>query len=118
MLQTNMLKAEKSRGHQTEPGYSDDAGSGGIGKLSISRWGYCDANTSVIIITAVFAITSCIVYLRITPPTYTARVQVLLGKSRGHSLYSSSRYFRSQPSTSTRSKPKSSCSNRARWQLR
>ena len=36
----------------------------------------------VIILTAVFAITSCIIYLRITPPTYTARVQVLLANPR------------------------------------
>ena len=36
----------------------------------------------VIILAAVFAITSCIIYLRITPPTYTARVQVLLANPR------------------------------------
>ena len=36
----------------------------------------------VIILAAVFAITSCIIYLRITPPNYTARVQVLLANPR------------------------------------
>ena len=82
MLQTNMLKAEKSRSHQTGPGYSDDAGSGGISEIVDFALGLLRRQYLVIIITAVFAITSCIIYLRITPPTYTARVQVLLANPR------------------------------------
>ena len=82
MLQTNMLQAEKTRGPQTSPGYSDDAGSGGIGELVNFALGFLRRQYLVIILTAVFAITSCIIYLRITPPTYTARVQVLLANPR------------------------------------
>ena len=114
MLQTNMLQAEKTRGPQTSAAYSEDAGSGGMGEIINFALGLLRRQYLVIVLTAVFAVTSCIIYLRITPPTYTARVQVLLANPRGHSSYSSSRYFPSQPSTSTRSRPRFSCSNRAR----
>ena len=82
MLQTNMLQAEKTRSPQTSAGYSDDAGSGGMGELINFALGLLRRQYLVIILTAVFAITSCIIYLRITPPTYTARVQVLLANPR------------------------------------
>jgi uncharacterized protein involved in exopolysaccharide biosynthesis len=82
MLQTNMLQAEKTRSPQTSAGYSDDAGSGGMGELINFALGLLRRQYLVIILTAVFAITSCIIYLRIAPPTYTARVQVLLANPR------------------------------------
>jgi succinoglycan biosynthesis transport protein ExoP len=82
MLQTNMLKAETSRSHQTGPGYSEDAGSGGISDIVDFALGLLRRQYLLIIITAVFAFTASIIYLRITPPTYTARVQVLLANPR------------------------------------
>ncbi|KRR18877.1 AAA family ATPase [Bradyrhizobium retamae] len=82
MLQTNMLNAEQTRSPQTGPAYSDDAGSGGISELVNFALGLLRRQYLVIILTAVFALTSCIIYLRITPPTYTARVQVLLANPR------------------------------------
>ncbi|MCA6119984.1 AAA family ATPase [Bradyrhizobium sp. WSM 1738] len=83
MLQTNMLNAEQTRNPQTGPAYSDDAGSGGgISELINFALGLLRRQYLVIILTAVFALTSCIIYLRITPPTYTARVQVLLANPR------------------------------------
>ena len=82
MLQTNMSQAEKARGPQTSAGYSDDAGSGGMAEIVNFALGLLRRQYLVIILTAVFAITSCIIYLRITPPTYTARVQVLLANPR------------------------------------
>ncbi len=83
MLQTNMLNAEKTRSPQTGPGSSDDAGSGGVAALVDLALGLLRRQYLVIILTAVFALTSCIIYLRITPPTYTGRVQVLLANPRG-----------------------------------
>ena len=82
MLQTNMLKAEKS------PQPSDRSGAqrrcriwrrGGLINFAL---GLLRRQYLVIILTAVFALTSCIIYLRITPPTYTARAQVLLANPR------------------------------------
>ena len=83
MLQTNMLKAEKTRSPQTGPGYSDDAGSGGMGELVDFALGFLRRQYLVIILTAVFAMTSCIIYLRITPPTYTGARAGPSGKSQG-----------------------------------
>ncbi|MDE5452786.1 AAA family ATPase [Bradyrhizobium sp. CSA112] len=82
MLQTNMLQAEKTRGPQTSPGYGDDAGSGGVSEIVNFALGLLRRQYLVIILTAVFAVASCMIYLRITPPTYTARVQVLLANPR------------------------------------
>src|SRR6476620_1733334 len=83
MLQTNLLNAEKSRSPQTGPASSDDAGSGGVAALIDLALGLLRRQYLVIILTAVFALASCIIYLRITPPTYTGRVQVLLANPRG-----------------------------------
>ncbi|WP_213287239.1 AAA family ATPase [Bradyrhizobium sp. sGM-13] len=82
MLQTNMLQAEKTRGPQIDARYSDNAGSGGMAEIVNFALGLLRRQYLVIIITAVFAITSCIIYLRITPPTYTAHVQVLLANPK------------------------------------
>jgi polysaccharide biosynthesis transport protein len=82
MLQTNMSQAEKGRAPQSSAGYSDDAGSGGIAQIVDLALGLLRRQYLVIILAAVFAITACIVYLRVTPPTYTARVQVLLANPR------------------------------------
>ncbi len=82
MLQTNMLKAERTRGPHTDPGYSADTESGGMGAMLDFALGFLRRQYLVIILTAVFAITTCIIYLRITPPTYTGRVQVLLANPR------------------------------------
>ena len=83
MLQTNLLNVEKSRSPQTGPASSDDAGSGGVAALINLALGLLRRQYLLIILTAVFALTSCIIYLRITPPTYTGRVQVLLANPRG-----------------------------------
>lgn len=82
MLQTNMSQAEKGRAPQSSAGYSDDAGSGGIAQIVDLAVGLLRRQYLVIILAAVFSITACIVYLRVTPPTYTARVQVLLANPR------------------------------------
>lgn len=82
MLQTNMLNAERTRGPQTNPGYSAEPESGGIGAMVDFALGFLRRQYLVIILTAVFAITASIIYLRIAPPTYTGRVQVLLANPR------------------------------------
>jgi succinoglycan biosynthesis transport protein ExoP len=86
MLQSNMLQAERTRSPQTSAGHSDDAGSGGMNELINFALGLLRRQYLVIILTAVFALTSCIIYLRITPPTYTARVLVLLANPRAQFL--------------------------------
>ena len=82
MLQTNMSQAERTRVPQTNVGYGDDAGAGGIGEIVNFALGLLRRQYLVIIISAVLAISCCLIYLRITPPTYTARVQVLLENPR------------------------------------
>jgi exopolysaccharide transport family protein len=77
-----MLNAERTRGPQTDPGYNGEPESGGIGAMVDFALGFLRRQYLVIILSAVFAITSCIIYLRITPPTYTGRVQVLLANPK------------------------------------
>ncbi|MFG3595158.1 AAA family ATPase [Bradyrhizobium sp. RDI18] len=77
-----MLQAEKTRGPQPSTAYGDDSGSGGVSEIINFALGLLRRQYLVIILTAAFAITSCAIYLRITPPTYTARVQVLLANPR------------------------------------
>jgi succinoglycan biosynthesis transport protein ExoP len=82
MLQTNMSQVEKARLSQASGGYSDDADSGGIAAIVDFALGLLRRQYLVIILAAVLATTACIIYIKITPPTYTARVQVLLGNPR------------------------------------
>jgi polysaccharide biosynthesis transport protein len=58
----------------------------GIGEMISFTIGFVRRQYLVIILTAVLAIAASIVYLRITPPTYTARVQILFGNSRAQFL--------------------------------
>jgi polysaccharide biosynthesis transport protein len=58
------------------------AGEGGIGELVNFTLDFLRRQYVVIVLTTALALALCVVYLRITPPTYTGVVQVLLGNSK------------------------------------
>ena len=81
MLQRNMLQPEGLRGpmsHATQ----NEQGGGDLGNIMHFVPSFARRQYLVIIFTASFALTMCIIYLRITPPTYTAQVQILLGNPK------------------------------------
>lgn len=71
MLQSNMLQNNESRAQL------DRAEGGGIGEFVNFALGFLRRQYSVIIFTAALAVATSVIYLRITPPTYTAQVQIL-----------------------------------------
>jgi len=74
MLQTNMLQTD------SEPpgGLAQNGEGGGIGSLVNFAVAFLRRQYLVIIVSAALAIAGSVVYLRITPPTYTAQAQILL----------------------------------------
>jgi polysaccharide biosynthesis transport protein len=82
MLQRNMLQIEGSRGplgHATQNARPEG---GDIGDIVHFILGFARRQYPVMIIAASFALTMSIIYLRITPPSYTAQVQIVLGSPR------------------------------------
>ncbi|MFH0295884.1 polysaccharide biosynthesis tyrosine autokinase [Bradyrhizobium sp. 31Argb] len=77
MLQSNMLQPDRLRA----PAYNDVAESGGIGELINTALAFLRRQYVVIILATVLGMAACLIYLRITPPTYTALVQVMLENS-------------------------------------
>lgn len=78
MLQSNMLQTDRTRGTSS----SEPAAEGGIGELVNFALGFLRRQYVVVLFTAALALAVCAVYLRITPPTYTGQVQVLLGNPK------------------------------------
>jgi polysaccharide biosynthesis transport protein len=78
MLQSNMLQTDRLRA----PAYAHEAESGGIGELINTALAFLRRQYVVIILATVLGITACLIYLRITPPTYTAQVQVMLENTK------------------------------------
>lgn len=78
MLQRNMLQREELRG-LSDPATHDRPQGGEIGDIVNFVLGFAKRQYLVIILAASFALTTSIIYLRVTPPTYTAQVQILLG---------------------------------------
>ncbi|WP_454630066.1 polysaccharide biosynthesis tyrosine autokinase [Bradyrhizobium cenepequi] len=74
MLQSNMLQTDRIRAHA----YNHEAESGGIGELINAAFAFLRRQYVVIILATSLGMTACLIYLRITPPTYTAQVQVML----------------------------------------
>jgi polysaccharide biosynthesis transport protein len=79
MLQSNMLQTDRLR----PPTYSHDAEGGGIGELINAGLAFLRRQYLVLILATVLGISGSLIYLRITPPTYTALVQVMLEKPKG-----------------------------------
>jgi polysaccharide biosynthesis transport protein len=82
MLQRNILQNDGPPAPLTGFGQSDQSKNGGIGDLITFALGFLGRQYLLIIVTAALAIAACVVYLRITPPTYTARVEILLANPR------------------------------------
>jgi len=79
MLQRNMLQSDGVR--VGGAAHSEQVGEGGIGELVSFALGFVRRQYLVILLTAMLAMAACVVYLRITPPTYTALVQILLANN-------------------------------------
>jgi polysaccharide biosynthesis transport protein len=73
MLQSNLLQTESPRAPLSDVANSDQT-EGGIGDIVNFALGFVRRRYLVIIVATVLAMAACVVYLRITPPTYTARV--------------------------------------------
>jgi len=78
MLQTNMLQTDSPRAPLSGLEQNGQAEGGGIGDLVNFAVAFLRRQYLVIIVTAALAMAACVVYLRITPPTYSAQVQILL----------------------------------------
>jgi succinoglycan biosynthesis transport protein ExoP len=82
MLQRNMLQPEGPRGLSGRATQNDRPQEGDISDTIHSVLGFVRRQYPVIIVAVSFVLTMSIVYLRVTPPTYTAQVQILLGSPR------------------------------------
>jgi polysaccharide biosynthesis transport protein len=78
MLQTNMLQTDSPRAPLSGVALNGQAEGDGIGDLVNLAVAFLRRRYLVIIVTAALAMAACVVYLRITPPTYSAQVQFLL----------------------------------------
>src|SRR6202140_2924556 len=76
MLQTNMLQTDSPP--LSGAAQNGQAEGGGIGDLVNFAVAFLRRQYLVIIVTAALAMAACVVYLRITPPTYSAQVLILL----------------------------------------
>ena len=72
---------QKARIHATFTGSSGDGA--GVGELLTFALGFLRRNYMSIIFTTMLALALCMVYLSVTPPTYTAQARVLLEKRKG-----------------------------------
>jgi len=82
MLQRNFLQTESSPTGFGGAARAHAGGEAGIGELVSLGIGLVRRQYVVILITTALVVAAAVVYLRITPPTYTAQVQILLGNSR------------------------------------
>ena len=74
MLQTNRLQSD----NELPEGLAQGGEDGGIGSIINFVVGFLRRRYLWIIVSVVLAIAACFIYLRITPPTYTAQAQILL----------------------------------------
>jgi succinoglycan biosynthesis transport protein ExoP len=82
MLQRNIQGLEESQAP-----FSGVAGEGdGFGEIMHRALAFLRRRYLIIILISSLAMTACVVYLHITPPTYTARVQILFNNSRAEFL--------------------------------
>jgi polysaccharide biosynthesis transport protein len=81
MLQSNMLQNDRTRGllDGVMPLETEE---GGVGEIVNLALGLLRRQYLVIIFTTALALTASALYLRMTPPTYTAHVKVLFGNPK------------------------------------
>src|SRR3954467_14011726 len=82
MLQSNLLHTDRTRLPLSGQAQSDLIEGGGIGDLIKFGMAFLRRQYLMIIVTAVLATASSLLYLRLAQPTYIAQVQVLLGNPR------------------------------------
>jgi succinoglycan biosynthesis transport protein ExoP len=82
MLQSNMLQNDRTRALLDSGMPREQADENGLGELVNFALGFLRRQYSVIIFAAALALAASAIYLRITPPTYTAQVKVLLGNPK------------------------------------
>jgi polysaccharide biosynthesis transport protein len=82
MLQSNMLQNDRTRALLDSVAPRDQPEENGIGEAVNFALGFLRRQYWVIIFAAVLAGTASAIYLRITPPIYTAQVKVLLGNPK------------------------------------
>ena len=76
MLQSNQRQSDLSRAFGNAAPQPED---GGIGQLVSFAFGFLRRQYALILFVTVLALATSIIYLRMTPPTYTGRVNVLFG---------------------------------------
>ena len=82
MLHSNMLPNDRTRALLDSVAPREQAEGSGIGEAVNFALGLLRRQYWVIIFTAVLALAASAIYLRITPPTYTAQVKVLFGNPK------------------------------------
>src|ERR1700682_6407312 len=82
MLQSNMLQNDRTRALLANVVPGEQADEGGLGQLVDFALGFLRRQYLTVIFTATLALAASAIYLRITPPTYTAQVKVLFGNSK------------------------------------
>lgn len=79
MLQSNMLQNDRTRALLDSVLPQSQSEEGGIGQIVDFALGFLRRQYLVIIFTTVLALAASVIYLKITPPTYTGQVKVLFG---------------------------------------
>src|SRR5712691_148543 len=82
MLHSNMLPNDRTRVLLDSVAPREQAEENGIGQAVNFALGFLKRQYWVIIFTSVLALAIIAIYLRITPPVYTAEVKVLFGNSK------------------------------------
>src|SRR6267154_6100473 len=82
MLHSNMLPNDRTRVLMDSVAPREQAEENGIGEAVNFALGFLKRQYWVIIFTAVLALAMSAIYLRITPPVYTAEVKVLFGNPK------------------------------------
>jgi polysaccharide biosynthesis transport protein len=82
MLHSNMQPNDRTRALLDSVAPREQAGGNGIGEGVNFALGFLRRQYWVIIFTAVLALATSAIYLRITPPVYTAEVKVLFGNPK------------------------------------
>jgi exopolysaccharide transport family protein len=82
MLQSNLLQNDRARALLDSVMPREQAEESSLGELVNFALGFLRRQYSVIIFTVALALAASAIYLRITPPTYTAQVKVLFGNPK------------------------------------
>src|ERR1700716_2549352 len=81
MLQSN-IQNDRTRALRDSVMPREQAEENGLGELVSFALGFLRRQYSVIIFTAALALAASAIYIRITPPIYTAQVRVLFGNPK------------------------------------